>query len=129
MAGITTSCRAALTLMRERMARTLAPISTPSRNIPPIHAKRFFIRVTGQHYVLSRVCTFMASLVPRVRNSDCAIMPPDNPFMYLSRVLACLAFLAVFSGQNSAQGQTRGAGQFDGPAELPRAYVKSALSD
>lgn len=79
--------------------------------------------------MLSRVCTFMASVVLEDRNSRCAIMLLDKAFMRPFRSLGCLAVLGIFSGLSSAQAQSGGAGQFDGPAELPRAYVKSALSD
>jgi hypothetical protein len=56
-------------------------------------------------------------------------MLPDKSLMHPFRPLAYLAVLGVVSVLSSAQDRSGGAGQFDGPAELPRAHVKSALSD
>jgi hypothetical protein len=71
----------------------------------------------------------MDRAIPTSPQTRCAILlayrTPMNPF----RSLACVAVLGVFSALSFAQGQSGTAGQFDGPAELPRSYVKSALSD
>src|ERR1700758_1372995 len=71
----------------------------------------------------------MHPLILLDRNFRCAIMLPDKSLMNHFRSLACVAVLSVLSVLSAAQARSGGAGQFDGPAELPRVYVKSALSD